>query len=210
MEQAIGEQLFQPELLLAMGRLLMAQERYGEATQVLSAALIRDPRNEEILYNIGIAMSSDGHHELAFTYLREVVGDGPAYHDLGVICQRLGDLPNAERYFARAVDFDPTLANSQRELTEIRQRLRSKPEPMHVSPLTDQQLLTLLKEGLGPIRSVRPAPDVTILPAERQLPDEASGGVQHAFTPQQEKPAVPNILPSEPVRVRRAETWRRE
>lgn len=163
-QQILRSRLHDPVLLLAMGDQLMTQQRYPEAVQILATALSVAPHDRQINYQLGIALAHAGDLERGYQHLEAAVGSAAALHDLGVLCVTLGRRIEAEVYFSRALEVDPSMTETQRYLAALRSRRSQIQKPLVLPQLSEAELLGLLNSSFS-------APEqggstgVTIIPA---------------------------------------------
>ena len=92
--------------------MLIEDHELAEARDVLEELLGSDPRNLNILYNLGICYTDMDEHGKAIETLSECIRRYPrysyAYVGLGVAYSRLGDNERAKNNYLRAIEIDPS------------------------------------------------------------------------------------------------------
>ncbi len=92
----------------------------NEAKKVFEEMLLDDPRNPDILYNLGMCFTDLGEPEKAITVLRKSIeynaNHSNALVALGYAYSKLGDHDRAQKYFLDALKLDPNNSYALRNL----------------------------------------------------------------------------------------------
>jgi tetratricopeptide (TPR) repeat protein len=95
----------------------------GEAKRVFEEALLDDPKNPDILYNLGMCFTDLGEPDKAITILKKSTEYNPkhanSYVALGYAYSRIDDNKNAQNYFLHALELDPNNSYALRNLGGI-------------------------------------------------------------------------------------------
>jgi tetratricopeptide (TPR) repeat protein len=95
----------------------------AEAVPLLQGLLRLDPKDEEALYNLGMALSDLGCLDEAKRHLLRLIDLDPensnALVALGVACQRSGDPEAARDYLDRAISLDPSNPYAHKNLAAV-------------------------------------------------------------------------------------------
>jgi tetratricopeptide (TPR) repeat protein len=98
------------------GAALLREDRFAEAIQFLSAAVLRDPGDAHIQLQLGVALQGIGRHVEALRALagaqRGLAGDAAPYLHAAVSHLALGDLQAALHAGSDACHRDPKLATA--------------------------------------------------------------------------------------------------
>ena len=85
--------------------------RLDEARIYLEELLRQDPRNADLLYNLGMLFTDQGEPDKAIELLQHCIEFDPSHVNahvaLGYAYQRAGDLERAKKYSIKALDIDP-------------------------------------------------------------------------------------------------------
>ena len=99
---------------------LAASGRLEEAKSVFEEILLDEPRNAEVLYNLGMCFTELGQPDKAITALRKSIEYNPkhanSYVALGYAYDRMGDSEAARKYLLEALNLDPENAYAMRNL----------------------------------------------------------------------------------------------
>jgi len=118
-----------PGLSIQMKRAneLLAQGKPAEAEQVLTEAMRWKPLNEDLHYNLGLALARQGKFEEATQQYGEALRIFPdyaeAHNNLGNALMRLGRIQEAAPHFERAVKIMPDYAAAHNNLGTALQQL---------------------------------------------------------------------------------------
>lgn len=112
---------------LSIGLAYAECKRYADAENSFSRALDADPRNFEILYNLGLAALRAGHAQRAQSVLeiglREKPGDPDTLYALAQVFEAQGQLVNAAALLARAEKAAPERSEIPLLLAQVSARL---------------------------------------------------------------------------------------
>jgi len=85
--------------------------RLDDARIYLEELLRQDPRNADLLYNLGMLYTDLGKPEKAIELLQRSIEFAPSHVNahvaLGYACQRAGDIERAKKYSLKALEIDP-------------------------------------------------------------------------------------------------------
>ena len=102
------------------GTLLAGRERFADAARLFQRALPYDPRNVELLNNLGCAFDGAGRHDEATAVYRRALrleeGCMALHYNLGNSLKALGRSAEAIASYRRALSLDPTLPQAWRNL----------------------------------------------------------------------------------------------
>ena len=105
------EETDNPGLLLAFGKIAMARRQWSEARVWIERALLADPIDPTVKFNLGLVAMGEGNLNEALTFLEEAVAGNPASFDgwnaLGSVNARLGKPERAIAAWERAHEIDP-------------------------------------------------------------------------------------------------------
>jgi len=122
----------------ALGLACLELGRYPEALEAFQAALLRDPDDEETLYNIGQTYLKLYQPEIALSWLeraqRRKPKDLAVLHQLGVACEAMKQREDARGWWKRTLKIDPHYELALWRLHEIGEG----PEPD--KPLSPNQI----------------------------------------------------------------------
>lgn len=110
-------------LYTSFGNLRMDQQRYGEAVQYYAQALDADPRAEDAMTNLALALAKSGRHAESLELYRQMAAARPndpsLQNNLGVVLRNAGQLDAAAAAFRTAVELDPQLSEPRANLGSI-------------------------------------------------------------------------------------------
>ena len=99
---------------------LASSGRLEEAKNVFEEILLEDPKNADVLYNLGMCFTDLGQPDKAITALRKSIEYNPkcsnSYVALGYAYTKLGDSESAKKYFLEALELDPDNSYAMRNL----------------------------------------------------------------------------------------------
>jgi len=99
---------------------LASSGRLEEAKKAFEEILLEDPKNADVLYNLGMCFSDLGQPDKAITLLKKSIEYNPrhsnSYVALGYAYTKMGDGESAERYFFAALELDPDNSYAMRNL----------------------------------------------------------------------------------------------
>jgi tetratricopeptide (TPR) repeat protein len=99
---------------------LAVSGRLEEAKNAFEEILLDEPRNAEVLYNLGMCFTELGQPDKAITALRKSIEYNPkhsnSYVALGYAYDRMGDSETASKYLLEALKLDPDNAYAMRNL----------------------------------------------------------------------------------------------
>lgn len=88
-------------------------KNYEKAVTLYREAEIKDPKNAEILFKMGITLSLVDREEEALEYLEESIevdkGNPFAYIEVAKLYEKLGDKEKADMYTKKAADLDANI-----------------------------------------------------------------------------------------------------
>lgn len=94
--------------------------RLEEARNAFEEVLLEDPRNPDVLYNLGMCFTDLGQPDRAIVALSKSIEHTPkhsnSYVALGYAYSKTGDLENAKKYFMEALKLDPYNSYAMRNL----------------------------------------------------------------------------------------------
>jgi len=99
---------------------LAASGRFNEARTAFEEILLDEPRNAEVLYNLGMCFTELGQSDKAITALEKAIEYNPkqanSYVALGYAHIRMGENETAMRMLNKALDLDPDNTYAMRNL----------------------------------------------------------------------------------------------
>lgn len=99
---------------------LAESARFDEAKEIFEEMLLEDPKNAEVLYNLGMCFTNLGHPDKAIAVLNKSIEYNPKYSNslvaLGYAYVRKGDNANAKKLFLQALGLDPQNSYATRNL----------------------------------------------------------------------------------------------
>lgn len=99
---------------------LASSGRLEEAKNVFEEILLEDPRNPEVLYNLGMCFTDLNHPDKAVTVLKKSIEYNPnhsnSYVALGYAYTKMGDSESAKKHFLNALKLDPNNSYAMRNL----------------------------------------------------------------------------------------------
>jgi tetratricopeptide (TPR) repeat protein len=99
---------------------LASSGRLEEAKNVFEEILLEDPKNADVLYNLGMCFTDLGQPDDAITVLKKSIGYNPKYSNsyvaLGYAYAKTGDRESATKYFLEALQLDPDNSYAMRNL----------------------------------------------------------------------------------------------
>ena len=94
--------------------------RLDEAKEIFEEILLDDPKNGDVLYNLGMCFTDMGHPDKAITVLKKSIEYNPKHSNsfvaLGYAYLRNGESENAKNYFLKALELDPENSYALRNL----------------------------------------------------------------------------------------------
>lgn len=94
--------------------------RFSEAKSVFEGILLVDPKNGDVLYNLGMCFTEMGCPDKAITVLKKSIEYNPKHSNsfvaLGYAYLRNGETDNAKNYFLYAIELDPENSYALRNL----------------------------------------------------------------------------------------------
>lgn len=110
-------------LYTAFGNLRMDQQRYNEAVQYYAQAVDADPRADDAMNNLALALANSGRHAESLELYRQMAAarpDDPSLqNNLGVVLRNNGQLEAAAAAFRAAVELDPKSSEPRANLGSI-------------------------------------------------------------------------------------------
>jgi len=99
---------------------LASSGRLEEAKTVFEEILLEDPKNADILYNLGMCFTDLDQPDKAIIALKKSIDYNPehsnSYVALGYAYAKLGDSESAKKYLLRAIELDPDNSYAMRNL----------------------------------------------------------------------------------------------
>lgn len=118
--------------LFCRGRLLIAENRFGEAVVTLQASLQRDPRFACAQNALGVALANIGRPREARQAFEAAAKLTPEWglppYEIAVRLAAAGDLGNARGYLQKAVSFNPNSLNARWNLAHVERLLGHRAE----------------------------------------------------------------------------------
>ncbi|WP_417849254.1 tetratricopeptide repeat protein [Thalassoglobus sp.] len=102
-----------------LGQFYASQERWHEALEPLTAAMLSEPDKIGYRYQLAVALVHSGDVESALPHFIRTVGDAEGHYNVGLILHEEGDLENAEKHFLLAVTKKPQLEQAQKWLAKL-------------------------------------------------------------------------------------------
>jgi Flp pilus assembly protein TadD len=90
------------------------QGRLDEAATAITRALQLDPKNTRYRNNIATVLVDQGKTSEAFEHLRQSLGEGAAYYNVGYLLNKKGQTQAALQHFTYAVQADPSMDAAQK------------------------------------------------------------------------------------------------
>ena len=94
--------------------------RFDEAKSVFESSLLEDPRNPEVLYNLGMCFTELGQPDKAIVVLKKSIEYNPTHSNsfvaLGYAYSKTNDSESARKYFLDALRLDPDNSYAMRNL----------------------------------------------------------------------------------------------
>jgi tetratricopeptide (TPR) repeat protein len=103
----------------AVGQFFVAEQRWGEAIQLLNTAMLRNPSERLYQYHLAVALAKSGDIKGCLPHFAKSVGDAEAHYNLGYILTDQGRLDEAQQQFRIALSKKPNLQEAQVLLQEI-------------------------------------------------------------------------------------------
>lgn len=102
---------------------LIHSGRFEEAKSVFEEILLEDPKDADVLYNLGMCFTEMGQPDKAIRVLTKSIEYNPehsnSYVAMGYAYSKTGDIENAEKYFLEALKLDPNNSYAMRNLGGI-------------------------------------------------------------------------------------------
>ncbi|MFC2047923.1 tetratricopeptide repeat protein [Chloroflexota bacterium] len=99
---------------------LASSGRLEEAKNIFEEIILEDPRNSQILYNLGMCFTDLNQPDQAIKVLEKSIEYNPnhsnSYVALGYAYSKMGDSESAEKYFLDALKLDPDNSYAMRNL----------------------------------------------------------------------------------------------
>ena len=112
-----------------MGQTAAARQRWDDATEFLDAAVLAEPGNNAMRYDLAVALVEADNIDAALPHFMRTVGDAEAHYNVGLILQRAGRLPESEQQLRLALAKDPQLEQARYWLSVVEQQQRLPAEP---------------------------------------------------------------------------------
>jgi tetratricopeptide (TPR) repeat protein len=175
-----------PAALHALGQFYGSQERWSEAVEMLSKAMLAAPAERQYRYDLAVAMVRVGDVNGAMPHFIRTVGDAEAHYNVGYILHQEGRLAEAEQQMLLAVTKKPDLHEAQVWLDEIRRSQDSAfttaQAPVDYSPAPQSEIQPAGLQVAPPIASgpVGPAGGAPALrgSVSQPAPQQEWGGPQ--------------------------------
>jgi tetratricopeptide (TPR) repeat protein len=105
---------------LEEGVKLASSGRFEEAISVFESILLENPKNADVLYNLGKCFTEIGQPDKAVTVLKKSIEYNPKYSNchvaLGYAYFKLGDIESAKKYSLDGLQLDPNNPYAMRNL----------------------------------------------------------------------------------------------
>jgi len=102
---------------------LASSGRLEEARKAFEEILLEDPRNADVLYNLGMCFTDLGQPDKAITVLKKSIEyntkHSNSYVALGYAYTKMGDSENGKRYFVEALELDSDNSYAMRNLGSL-------------------------------------------------------------------------------------------
>lgn len=118
-QRALALRPSDPHVLDSVGQFYVAQQRWGEAIQMLNTAMLRDPGERLYQYHLAVALATSGDINGSLPHFESSVGAAEAHYNVGYILMDQGRLNEAEQQFRVALSKKPTLQEAQIMLAEV-------------------------------------------------------------------------------------------
>jgi arylsulfatase A-like enzyme/predicted Zn-dependent protease len=106
-----------------LANVLIAEEKFAEAEQMLAVALRFDPNQPLTLSTLAYLRSRDGDQARALEVVRRALELAPksaeAHNAMGLVQRRLGDLALAEEHYKKAIEYGPYLDKPHVNLAQL-------------------------------------------------------------------------------------------
>lgn len=127
---ALALQPKSPRVLSEVGKFYSQQQRWEKAIPLLQDAQRIEPHEKSHQFNLGMALTKAGRSDEALPHFTEAVGEAAAHYNIGRLLIESGKSAEAEKQFTLALAKNPSLADAQYFLDEIRSEKTTRSEPL--------------------------------------------------------------------------------
>jgi len=159
-------------------------KRFDEAIKALGRAVQLEPRNVLYRNNLAVMLVERGRIEEALSHLRAVHNEANAYYNLGYLLQKKGQDAEAFRYFALALESNPSMSSAQRWLEHLQRRSLGQAETRESKSYKTDEIRTARR--LPPV-----APPPPELPALQPQEPEKTPDLPGISYPRESLPVAP-------------------
>jgi len=127
------------------GNQLFLEENYDQALNKYQDALLSDPENERIQFNVGNTRYQKKKYEEAIQDYQKVIGtedfalEQQTYYNLGNTLYRMGKLPESILAYQQALKLNPNDIDSKYNLEYVRRKLKENADKQQQDPQQQQQ-----------------------------------------------------------------------
>lgn len=127
------------------GNQLFLEENYDQALNKYQDALLSDPENERIQFNVGNTRYQKKKYEEAIQDYQKVIGtedfklEQQAYYNLGNTLYKMGKLPESILAYQQALKLNPNDIDAKYNLEYVRRKLKENADKQQQNPQQQQQ-----------------------------------------------------------------------
>jgi len=120
-------------------------EKYDQALTKYQDALLSDPENKRLQFNVGNALYQKKKYEEALKEYQKVIGteklllEGQTYYNLGNALYRLNKLPESIMAYQQALKINPDDMDAKYNLEYVRRKLKQNSEKQETNEQQEQQ-----------------------------------------------------------------------
>jgi tetratricopeptide (TPR) repeat protein len=140
-DATVAEKVFVPVFRDVLWKLFLAHNLWAEIVEVSSHLSLRLPENNTVAFYHAYAANELGDSSTAEMLYRAIIAQHPrnasALNNLAVVREKLGDLDEAQTFFARAAEIEPDKALYRDNVTRLEQKRAAAlpgPAPTRPSP----------------------------------------------------------------------------
>ena len=141
-----------------IGQFYVAQKKWPQAIEMLTAAMAAEPKNSTYEYHLGIAYARAGDLEKAYVHLEKTVGRPAAHYNIGYVLMESNHYGLANDHLRQAIALNPELVAAQTMLEAVNKKLREQQglpvEPVH--PGLNNQKRPVIADQNSPSLSIQP------------------------------------------------------
>jgi len=121
-----------------IGQFYGSQNRWSEAIDPLTKAMLGAPDNAEYRFHLAVALTHTGDVDSALPHFIRTVGDAEAHYNVALILKDQNNLDLAERHFLLALTKNPEMKTARVWLNKMRldrQKLAQGDSPTQIRPV---------------------------------------------------------------------------